>query len=277
MGKRGDIKHLKRVNAPKHWMLSKVGGIWATKPSQGPHKLRECVPMTVLLRNKMKLALTNKEARTIVLSDDGNIAVDGVIRKDPKFPIGFMDVVSVVKTNTHYRLLYDVKGRFGLKKISPTEAEYKLCKVKRRIMGPKNVPFIVTHDGRTIRFPHPNIKQSDSIKLNLKTKTIEDFYKFNIGARVLITGGNNTGRIGNIVKFEKHPGSYEIIHVKDGQGNVFSTRSGNVFVIGKDKDEVSLLKNHQYLSIIEERKIAGERMKFCNKQDYDEDEEVEET
>jgi hypothetical protein len=39
---RGPKKHLKRLNAPKHWMLDKLGGIWAPKPSAGPHKVR-CV------------------------------------------------------------------------------------------------------------------------------------------------------------------------------------------------------------------------------------------
>jgi small subunit ribosomal protein S4e len=71
-------------------MLSKLGGIFAPKPSCGPHKLRECVPLNILLRNKLKLALNGREAKLIVKSKDGNIAIDGKIRKDPTFPVGFM-------------------------------------------------------------------------------------------------------------------------------------------------------------------------------------------
>ncbi|MCQ2817563.1 MAG: hypothetical protein MJ252_09895 [archaeon] len=93
MGKRGIRKHQKRLSAPKHWFLSKVGGIWATKPSQGPHKLRESLPLSVLLRNKLKLALTGREAKIIVNEKGGNIAVDGKIRTDYKYPVGFCDVV----------------------------------------------------------------------------------------------------------------------------------------------------------------------------------------
>ena len=37
---RGPKKHLKRIAAPKSWMLDKLGGIYTTRPSQGPHKLR---------------------------------------------------------------------------------------------------------------------------------------------------------------------------------------------------------------------------------------------
>ena len=146
MAKRGVRKHLKRISAPKHWMLSKVGGIWATKSSQGPHKLRESMPLTVLLRNKLKLALTGREAKLIVMAKEGNIAVDGKVRKDPKYPVGFMDVITLIKAKTNYRLLYDVKGKFGLAKISADESQYKLCKVIRRCMGEKGVPYIVTND-----------------------------------------------------------------------------------------------------------------------------------
>tara|TARA_B100001741_G_scaffold164947_1_gene136299 strand:- start:1397 stop:1714 length:318 start_codon:yes stop_codon:yes gene_type:complete len=32
---RGLKKHLKRLNAPKHWMLDKLGGVFAPKPSPG--------------------------------------------------------------------------------------------------------------------------------------------------------------------------------------------------------------------------------------------------
>ena len=33
-------------------------------------------------------------------------------------------------------------------------------------MGQKKIPFITTADGRSIRYPHPHIKEHDSIKLN---------------------------------------------------------------------------------------------------------------
>ena len=79
-----------------------------------------------------------------------------------------MDVVAITKTKTFYRVLYDSKGKFGLHKISPNESEFKLCKVKARAMGLKGIPYIVTHDGRTIRFPHPEIKANDTVVVNLR-------------------------------------------------------------------------------------------------------------
>jgi small subunit ribosomal protein S4e len=71
----------------------------------------------------------------------------------------------------------------------------------------------------------------------------------------MITGGNNIGRIGQIQSLEKHPGSFEIVHVRDSSGNTFSTRLGNVMVIGDSKTAVISLPKGEgiKLSLIEER------------------------
>ncbi|EOD21843.1 40S ribosomal protein S4, partial [Emiliania huxleyi CCMP1516] len=147
---RGPKRHLKRLNAPKHWMLDKLGGIWAPRPSTGPHKLRECMPLIILLRNKLKYALTGKECKYILMQR--LIKVDGKTRTDLKYPAGFMDVISIEKSDEYFRLVYDIRGRFN------EEASYKLARVKKLEMGAGGVPYVVTHDGRTIRYPDPNVK-----------------------------------------------------------------------------------------------------------------------
>ena len=75
---RGPKKHLKRVNAPKHWMLSKLDGVHAPKTSAGPHKMRESVPLIILLRNRLKYALTGAEANAICMQE--LVKVDGRVR-----------------------------------------------------------------------------------------------------------------------------------------------------------------------------------------------------
>jgi small subunit ribosomal protein S4e len=153
-------------------MLDKLGGIFATRPSTGPHKRRESIPLGVLLRNRLRYALTRQEAIKIVKDKEGLIKVDNKIRRDPRFPLGIMDVVSIEKTGENFRILYDVKGRYQAHKIDAKEAAFKLCSVKRKAMGPNKIPYIVTHDGRTIRYPHPDIKKHDTIKVSSKLFTL---------------------------------------------------------------------------------------------------------
>jgi small subunit ribosomal protein S4e len=236
---RGPKKHLKRIAAPRHWMLDKLSGVFAPRPSTGPHKLRECLPLIILLRNRLKYALTRKEVYMILLQR--LVKVDGKVRTDSTYPAGFMDVITIEKTNENFRLLYDTKGRFAIQRITPEEAKYKLCKVKRNQFGAKGIPYIGLSDGRTVRYPDPLIQPNDTVKIDLATGKILDFVKFDVGNLVMITGGRNLGRVGVITHKEKHPGSFDIVHVKDAIGQTFATRISNVFVIGKGtKSLVSL-------------------------------------
>lgn len=54
--------------------------------------------------------------------------------------------------------VYDTKGRFVVHRISKEEASYKLCKVRTLKAGKGAIPHIATHDGRTIRYPDPEVK-----------------------------------------------------------------------------------------------------------------------
>ena len=241
---RGPKKHLKRVNAPHHWMLSKMGGTWAPRPSTGPHKRRECVPLVICLRNRLRYALTYREAMVIMHEKGGHIRVDSKPRTDPKYPAGFQDVISITTTNENFRLLYDVKGRFVVHPIDAEEAKFKLCKVKNRLVAPNHVPYIVTHDGRTIRYPHPDIKINDSIRYDFAKGEVIDFIHFEPGNLIMTTGGKNTGRVGIISHTERHEGGFDIVHVRDAKGHTFATRMTYAFVIGKGKKPViSLPKN----------------------------------
>lgn len=114
---------------------------------------------------------------------------------------------------------------------------------------------MVTHDGRTIRFPHPDVKINDSIKLNLNNGEVESIIKLENGASIFCVGGNNIGRVGILQHIEHHPGSYEIAHVKDARGNSFVTRLTNIFCIGAGKDTVISLPRGkgERLTLAEER------------------------
>lgn len=165
-----------------------------------------------------------------------------------------MDVLSVVKTGENYRLLYDEKGRFTLVSVKGPEANFKLCKVAKKAVGPNKIPYIVTHDARTIRFPHPDINENDTIKYDLEKNEIVSWISNEPGHLAYVTGGNNIGRVGSILHVERHLGSFDIVHLKDANGKTFATRSGNIFIIGNKKSEITLPASEGiYLNIMEEK------------------------
>ena len=91
--------------------------------------------------------------------------------------------------------------------------------------------------------------------MDIASGKIQDTIKFDSGNLCMVTGGRNTGRVGTIMSRERHPGSFDIVHVKDASGHTFATRINYVFIIGKgNKAYISLPKGKGVkLSIAEER------------------------
>jgi small subunit ribosomal protein S4e len=173
-----------------------------------------------------------------------------------------MDVLNIVKTGESFRLLYDEKGRFTLVSVKGPEANFKLCKIVKKAVGPNKIPYVVTHDARTIRFPHPDINENDTIKLDLEKNEIVSWISNEPGHLAYVTGGNNIGRVGSILHVERHLGSFDIVHLKDANGKTFATRSGNIFIIGNKKSEITLPASEGiYLNIMEEKARREESRK----------------
>merc|ERR1711879_1059991 len=56
---------------------------------------------------------------------------------------------------------------------------------------------------------------------------------------------------------ERHPGSFDIVNVKDASGHVFATRASNIFLLGKgDKALVSLPRDKGVRKTIAEERDA---------------------
>ncbi|ORC86068.1 40S ribosomal protein S4 [Trypanosoma theileri] len=258
-------KHLKRLYAPKDWMLSKLTGVFAPRPRAGPHKLRECMTLLIIIRNRLKYALNAAEGQMILRQ--GLVSVDNKARRDTKYPVGFMDVVEIPKTGDRFRILYDVKGRFVMVKVGEAEAGVKLMKVENIYTSTGRIPVAVTHDGHRIRYPDPRTQRGDTLVYNLREKKVVDLIKTGKGKVVMVTGGANRGRIGEIMSIERHPGAFDIARLKDAAGHEFATRASNIFVIGKDMQSIPVTLPKQQglrINVIQEREeklIAAEARK----------------
>src|SRR3989338_3611168 len=120
-------KHLKRHFAPKTWKIKRKGIKYIAKPSPGPHKIVMSFPLNVLLRDILGYANSNKEVKFIL--EKREITVDGIRRRDYRFPVGLLDVLSLKDINEHFRIILDKKGKMVLIKIGDEEKGLKLCKI----------------------------------------------------------------------------------------------------------------------------------------------------
>ncbi|MCL2687663.1 MAG: 30S ribosomal protein S4e [Methanobrevibacter sp.] len=239
MAKMGSRKHLKRYKAPKSWPIRPKENTWTVKPAPGPHALENSLSLLVVIRDILKMADNSREAKRII--NTGKVLVDGRVRKDYKYPVGFMDVVQIPLSEEVYRVLPDLKGRLTLHPIESKNDGFKLCKItdKTTIKGAKTQ--LNLHDGRCIIVEEDSFSASDVIALNIPDQEVSDSYAFGEGAVVLITGGKHIGEIGTINEININKSSNpNTVLVENNKKETFLTLKDYAFVIGKNKPAISL-------------------------------------
>ena len=58
----------------------------------------------------------------------------------------------------------------------------------------------------------------------LPCTSFTDWVHLFAGNLCMITGGHNLGRVGIVTHRERHPGGFDIVHIKDSMGHSFATR-----------------------------------------------------
>ena len=238
MANMGSRKHLKRFKAPKMWPIHKKEEVWTTKTSAGPHALEESIPIVMVLRDILGLAANSREAKIILNNSD--VLVDGIPRKNHRFPVGFMDVISIPKINKTFRVLQDYKGRLVLKEIEEKDSTFKLVKIlgKTTIKGGKTQ--LNLEGGRNI-IADDDYKTGDVLLLNIPEQKISDSIKFEEGALGLITGGKHISEVGKIDEIKITQSSKSNTVLMETEEGSFLTLARYVFVVGQDKPVISLV------------------------------------
>ena len=232
------MSKLKRLPSPKFWPIERKKKMYVVKPKSGPHSLEKSLPLAIILRDILHYAETMKEAKEILLQ--GNIKVDGIVRKEHNFPTGLMDVLTLGDEN--YRILAGKRGLY-LKKISGTEARIKLLRIRNKTAAKKGKIQVNFHDGSNKLFEASDklAKSStgDTFVMNIEKNNVEKVIKYDKGNLGIIVEGKNVGIIGKITK---------IIRVKSPKPNMVTLEAKEkiavpmnfVFIIGEDKPVIDL-------------------------------------
>ena len=247
MGKKGGVRHLKRMPAPAFWPLHKKEFQWAPKPIAGPHPAERCLPLVLIVRDILHYAKNAREAK--IMLSEGRARVDGKIRKEPKYPAGLMDVIEVPDSKSVFRVLPSPGQGLDLVKIPKEESSFKLCRIENMRTVRGGDIQLNLHDGRNILIKAKDsaslvrelYKTLDTIQLALKDRKILKRLKFGEGSYAIVTSGRNIGKSGKIVKFEEataaRPG---IVTIEGTQGETFQTTADYVFVVGDEKPLITL-------------------------------------
>jgi small subunit ribosomal protein S4e len=250
MAKMGGSRHLKRLAAPWFWPILRKEYKWVVKPSPGPHPLNKCIPLLIVVRDVLGYAKTAREAKYIINS--GKVLVDGVVRKDYKFPVGMMDVVSIPEVDLYIRFVpYPTKYLWFIK-IPKEEANLKLVRIEDKTAVKGGHIQLNLSDGRNIvvRVSDPSkpleasaYSTFDSLLIEVPSQRIIQHIKMGVGKLAIVIDGRNVGRIGKIVNIDVRPGVKRrkaVVTLEDMKGHKFQTILDYIMVIGEEKPVIKV-------------------------------------
>jgi small subunit ribosomal protein S4e len=234
--------HLKRIAAPKKYHILRKASVYLIKTMPGAHKKDNSVPLAVLLRDLLGLVNTGREAKRIL--NDNKIMIDQKIRRESRFPVGFMDVISVIPLNQSYRIIFGTDGRIQLIKIPHENSKFKLCKVLDKTKIKNGKIQLNLHDGRNIITEDDSIGTGDTLKISLPDQKVLKHIKLEKGVKVIITDGKHIGEIAVLHEFKPQPGSkQDRVILASENGEQFETLKNYIFIIGKEHSEIKLTED----------------------------------
>lgn len=233
--------HLSRLMAPRSWPIARKTTKWIARPMPGAHKLERGMPLEMILKDILKYAKLRKEVKGIL--NAGHVRVNGIVRKEIRFIVGLMDVISIEKTKENYRILFDKKGKFKLLPISNTEVEIQVLRINRKNIIKGGKVQLTFHNGRTILVESSlKCNVGESAVFDLKNKKIKDLLTLCKGALVYFIKGEHVGSIAKIRDILQGTFSRRPEFICELDDKIINVLKENVIVIGKDKPIIKLEK-----------------------------------
>ena len=193
-------KKLKRQMAPLFWGIARKEKRFVVTVKPGTHKKNYSIPTAVLLRDKMKIVSTLREAKSVIYA--GKVTIDGVKRKSLHHGIGLMDVVELDGISDSYRLVPKDGTILTPIKINTDEKNKKIVKVTGKTSMKGGKTQIKFHDGRTL-ISDELVNVNDSCVLQIPEQKILEVIKLEKNTKILITRGINAGKTGEIKEIKE--------------------------------------------------------------------------
>jgi small subunit ribosomal protein S4e len=247
MGRKGAKKHLKRLPAPAFWPIHRKEFKWVVRPRPGAHELNRCLPLLLVVRDILQLAKTRKEAKFLL--SEGNVVVNGRIRREDDYPVGLMDVIAFPLLDKAYRVIPAPRKGLILHPITGEEREFKLCQIVNKTSVKGGHLQLNLNDGRNILLkvsdpgnPVEDIYETHgTLKIQVPTTEIADYVNLTEGVLAVITGGKNIGHWGEVVEIDEVEGTHSPTITLKGEGDdQYKTIIDYVFPIGKGMPWISI-------------------------------------
>ena len=224
-------QHLSRTRSPKNWPIKRKETKWITRVNPGTHPLTRSINLSLLIKDFLGFARTAREVRRIL--HQGMVLVDKKVRRDPRFPLGIMDIIEIPSLKQHYRLLLDAEGNFSLVAIPQEQQSLKPCKVIGKTILKGRKTQLNLFDGRNLLLEDSSIKVGDTLVIDISKNQVQQHLKLEKNAGVYLSQGKKSGCFGTIKELvqEKNMIKPKII-IESGHDKI-ETLKEYAFVIDK--------------------------------------------
>jgi len=197
------MAHKTRSEMPREWPIARKGTKYYTVAN---HDTGKAIPLVIALRDILGIVKTRREARYMLLN--GELKVNGRIRKLEAYPVRLFDIVSIDKMKKSYKLIIDGK-KVNFKEVSGKEENKKTVKIIGKVMLAKD-KFQMNLDDGTNFIAKEKFGTGDSVVLSLRENKIEKIVPMKEGAKVLITSGKHAGKEGKVLEIKSDKKEYSI-------------------------------------------------------------------
>jgi len=233
MGRKGENKQTKRSKAPSFWTIHRKSHQFTINTSPGPYRKKESYPISVLIRDILKIVNTYDEAKSIL--KDGKVSVDGIIRRKKDYPVGLMNIVEIPILKKNFRMLPAKNALLIPIEIPESEKNLKLCEVitKTSVRGGK-VQYGL-HDGRSILAESEiDLKPHDTCLLEVPSQKIIRTISLKKEILALVIRGRRAGKIGKIKEIRQGSFTKQKMIDLEIEGSMTELPSDMIIPIGED-------------------------------------------
>ncbi len=224
--------HLKRINAPKTWPITRKETVFTLRPNPSGHPMHLSMPLSILLKDELQVVRTLRQVRTVLNTQE--LLVNGKRRRRPDDTAGLFDVVSFPAIKTSYRILISTKNRLYALPVAGDEANLIPSKVVRKTPVPGGKLQLGCHNGRTLLVAPKDAPAIGTTLMLTPDNTIKASYPLAEGAAVLIVGGKHVGKHGLLKEFAQDGVSVQC------DDELVKTRPELLFAIGKGKPAIKI-------------------------------------
>lgn len=223
-------RHMKTLTAPVSWPVKRKTSKFVIRPNPGK-LFKYSLPLSIVFKNLLKYCKTQKEVKAIL--QDNEVLINGIRRKDSKYPLGLMDVLMFSNTKEQFRLILGTNKKLFLLKLTPEQAKFRIVKIiGKSVLGKEKIQLNL-FDGTNILVKKSEHKVGDSIIIDFKN-SIQKHLSMEKGAYVFLISGKHVGEHGQVRDINQN-----MIKIKTNDSE-FETPKEGTYIIGKTKPEINL-------------------------------------